>query len=347
MRAARPSGFSRRLDCASRPSADLAGRSVALSLDIPPGFDAPLAAHHKAIGRWAAQFESSPARYSRPEARARIERVFNAAVLEILAPIELADLRVVALIGGEGLPPALGIICDSIGQIDLGWIEKDNVLSNTLFGNVAPLGWRAAAYKALTETLHTALPVFGYDDLFYEISMYYWEGETDDIAASRALIEYHCGEDDALDEEMLPSAINARRPDWMLAKNADPLKRLPPGLRAALARVRAAQKALKAIKSDANAWHFDFDLIAAYMPHLEDCSPLPIMTLVPFEHFARELDDVGRHGMESSFMDVAGLCLLGEGATVEAWFASLKIGAEFLLAAQHLINLDPANLRQQ
>lgn len=288
-----------------------------------------------------------PARYSRPEVRARIERVFNAAVLEILAPIELADLRVVAFIGGDELPPAIGIICDSIGQIDLGWIEKDNVLSNTLFGNVAPLGWRAAAYKALTETLNDALPVFGYDDLFEEIAAYYWEGETDDESARRCLIDYHGDGSDEFDAEMLPSAMNARRPTWMLGEHADPLKRLPGDLRAAVLRLRAAHKALKAIAPEASAWRFDFETITHYMPQFDDCSHLPAMTLVPFEHFAREIDDVARYGMETSFMDVAGLCLLCDGATVNAWFSSLKIGAELLLAAQHLINLDPANPRPQ
>lgn len=343
----RPNGFSHRLASASRPSADLAGRSVALSVDVPASFDTPLAAHHKAIGRWVASFESTPARYSRQEARARIERVFNSAVLQILSPIEIADLRVVAFIGNDDLPPAIAIICDSIGQVDLGWIEKDNVLSNTLFGNVAPLGWRAAAYKALVEMLRAALPVFGYEDLFEEFAMYHWDGATDDAAAIRTLLEYHCEDPDEIDEDMLPSAMSARRPQWMLGENADPLKRLPADLRAALARLRAAYKAVKAVGPDANAWHSDFELITAYMPHLEDCSPLPAMTLVPFDHFTRELDEVGRHGMETSFMDVAGICPLSDGVTIDAWFNSLKIGTEFLLAAQHLINLDPANARSQ
>ena len=83
----------------------------------------------------------------------------------------------------DGLPPALAIVCDTIGQIDLGWIEKTNVLSNTLFETIAPVGWRAAAYQALEQTLGTVLPCFGYDDLFEEISAYYWEGTTDDELA--------------------------------------------------------------------------------------------------------------------------------------------------------------------
>jgi hypothetical protein len=67
------------------------------------------------------------------------------------------------------------------------------------------------------------------------------------------------------------------------------------------------------------------------------------MTLVPFEHFARELDDVGRHGMELGFMDIAGLCPLPEVDSIDAWLASLRLGADFLLAAQSLIQFDPAN----
>ena len=62
----------------------------------------------------------------------------------------------------------------------------------------------------------------------------------------------------------------------------------------------------------------------------------------PFDHFARELDDVGRNGMEMGFMEVAGLCPLPDANHIDDWFASLRLGAEFLLAAQELIQLDPA-----
>jgi len=67
------------------------------------------------------------------------------------------------------------------------------------------------------------------------------------------------------------------------------------------------------------------------------------MTLVPADHFARELDYVGDYGMQQGFMDIAGLCPLSDPGKVDDWFASLKLGAELLLAAQQLINLDPAN----
>lgn len=337
-----PNRFSRRPVSASRPSADLAGRAVALSIDVPAVFDAPLAPHHKMIGRWAAARDEATARYTRHGARQRIEQVFEAAVAEILEPFKLADLRVVALVGEAHLSPALAVICESVGQLDLGWIEKDNVLSNTLFGNVAPLGWRAAAYQALCQTLAAALPIFHYDDLFEEISGSYWDGATDDASALACLIDYHGVEVEDLDETTLPSQMNARRPDWMIAKPA-PLKDMPASLRRALARLRDAHAALKSVEPDGSAWRFDTDLYFEYIPGSENCSHLPPITLVPFDAFARELDDVGRHGMENGFMDVAGLCPLTDPGKVEAWFGSLKLGAEFLLAAQDLINLDPAN----
>jgi hypothetical protein len=306
-------------------------------------FDAPLAPHHKLLGRWAAAREETARPYTRHDARQQIERMFEAAVVDIFGGFVLADLRVVAFEGDAPLPPAIGVICDSIGQLDLGWIEKSNVLSETLLGNVAPVGWRAAAYRALAETLHVALPIFGYADLFEEVSACYWDGETDDESARRALTEYHGWDPADLDEDMLPSAMNARRPDWMTAKSA-PLKQMPTDLRRALARLRDAHKALISAGPDGNAWRFKIDLFHAYIPGFEDCSHLPALTLVPFDQFARELDDVGRHGMEQGFMDVAGLCPLTDASQVDAWFASLRLGAELLLAAQDLINLDPANL---
>jgi hypothetical protein len=253
-------------------------------------------------------------------------------VLEILDPIELADLRIAVLHSEEDGPPAIAIICESMGQLDLGWIETSD----------APIPWRAAAYRALEQTLGRALPVFGYQDLFEEIAMYYWDGETDDEAARRCLIDYHDADD--LDEQTLPSTMNARRPDWMVAANAAPPARLPTGLRRKLDRLREAHKALGSLPPERDAWHFDFQVICEYIPGVEECSSLPPLTLVPSEQFARELDDVGRNGMEMGFMDVAGICPLPDADRIGDWFASLQFGARFLLAVQDLIQFDPANL---
>jgi hypothetical protein len=202
----------RRPACASRPSGDLAGRSVALSIDVPVVFDTPLAPHHKIVGRWAATREAAAHRYTRHETRARIEQAFEAAVLDILKPFTLVDLRVAVLIGDDQLPPAVAVICDSIGQIDLGWIEADNVLSQTLFKHVAPLGWRAAAYKALCETLVTVLPVFGYEDLFEEVSAHYWDGATDDASARQCQIDWQGTDPDEIDEDPTGCCRRMRRP---------------------------------------------------------------------------------------------------------------------------------------
>lgn len=323
-------------------SADLAGRPVGLSIDVPAAFDAPLALHHRMIGRWLVEREHLPQRCTRDVARQRIERAFGAAVTDILGPFDLADLRVVTLIGEDNLSPALVLVCDTIGQIDLGWIEKSNVLSDTLFGNVAPVGWRAAAYGALVQYLRGALPYFGYDDLFEEVSAYYWDGETDDEGARKALTKWHGHDPNDLDEMTLPSQMAAKRPEWMTAKAA-PLKDMPAALRTAIARLRDADAALRASQSVASAWRHDRDEVLAYLPEYEERSPIPPLTLVPADQFARELDDVGRFGMEQGFDDVIGLCPLTELATIDAWLASLRLGAEVLLAAQDLINLDPAN----
>lgn len=307
---------------------------------MPAAFDAPLAPHHKLLGRWVAAREDGAAQYTRPAARAHIEQVFGDAVAEVLKPFELADLAVVALVGDDDLPPALALISQSIGQLDLGWIEKSNLLTNTMFGNVAPVGWRAASYRLLEETLGIALPFFGYADMVEELSAYHWEGETNDAGARRAMVELYG--DEEIDESMLPSAVDARRPDWMTAKPAR-MKDMPPALRAALRRLRQTHGALKAAGREGSAWFADRDDRDTYLPGREDGSHLPPLTLVPFDHFAREIDDVGRFGMEHGFADVIGLCPLTDAGAVDAWLVSLKLGAEFLLAAQALINLDPAN----
>lgn len=345
-----PSRCSRPQASTWRLSADLAGRAVLLSPNVPTHFDAPLAPHHKVIGRWAAAREAAARCYTRDDARKRIERAFSAEVEVILAPFKLADMRVEVLGGQDKVPPALVILCDSVGELDLGWIAKtgllrdmvSNPLKGTAFVNVAPVGWRAAAYQALEQCLHAALPVFGYADLIEELSAYYWDGETEDVGARAALMAYHDGEAEEDYELTLPSDVNGRRPDWMTAKAA-PLKDMPRNLRSAVIRLRDAHKAVKAIGSAGNAWNLDRDTLPNFLPEYTDRAPIHPVTLVPFDHFARELDDVGRFGMEQGFDDVAGLCPLDGVATIDAWFASLRMGAELLLAAQDLINLDPAN----
>lgn len=317
--------------CAFLPSVDVAGRAVALSADIPTVFDQPLAAHHKLIGHWVAAREETGRAFTRAGARRHIEQVFDTAVMKILSGIEAVDLRVAVLGSEEEATPAIAIICETLGQLDLGWIE----------GTEAPTSWRAAAYQALEQKLGLLLPIFGYDDLFEQIAMYYWDGHTDDGAARESLI-YHYGVDgEELDELTLPSEMNARRADWMIAANAAPRRRLPAALRRKLDALDRAHQALAQIDPERNAWTFDYETVCDYIPGIEECSSLPPLTLVPFEHFARELDEVARHGMEMGFMDIAGLCPLSDASQIDDWFTSLRLGAQFLACVQDLIQFDP------
>jgi hypothetical protein len=286
------------------------------------------------VGRWVASRDQSEERYSRYDARRRIEHVFNSAVLETLGPLAIADFRIVVLNGVDVGPPAIALVCDSMGQLDLGWIETSDF----------PISWRAAAYTALEQTLGTALPIFGYQDLFDEISMYYWDGETDDEGARQCLINCHGADPGELDEQILPSTMNAKKPEWMNSANAAPVAQLPTGLQDALRKLRETHDALRGLPEDRNAWHFDSEILYEYVPGIEECSSLPPMTLVPVEFFTTEVDDVGRHGMEYGFMDFAGICPLPDADHINHWLASLRVGTQFLLAAQQLIDLDPERL---
>ncbi len=265
-------------------------------------------------------------------------------MLEILRPIELADLRVVVLTGDDTLPPAIAIVCDSIGEIDLRWIAQTSALRHTMHGFVAPVAWRATVYKALEDTLGAVLPVFGFEDLFDEFGMYNWDGATTDEDASKALIEWHGHSPEDVDDMTLPEQMRDARPDYMLPENVAPKKRLPAGLVRRLRRLSDTHASVRAIDPDRNAWHFDFNHIVEYVDDFQDRSTLPPMTLVPADHFACELDFVGQSGMELGFMDIAGLSRLEGAAAVDAWFATLRVGAEFLFAAQDLIDLDPFEL---
>lgn len=269
---------------------------------------------------------------TRAEARRHIEQTFQRAVLDIIGVNTLADLRVTVLAGdGDTQPPAIAVICDSIGQIDMGWIELTNVLANSLNGFVAPVDWRAAAYASL-HRLAAVLPMFGFDEMMEELSAYYWDGETEDD-----------GHDP--DDVILPSQIRDRRPDYMLPGNADPMKALPRVLQAALRRLAAAWNAVKGHKEPGNAWHFDFEQITSYLPEYEEVAPLPALTIVPFDVFAEELDNIGQAGMEYGFHNVCGLCQLTGPDVLDQWFASLRLGTELIAAAQDLIDLDVSKVR--
>lgn len=329
-----PIGFSRPQACCSRRSADLAGRAVALSGDVPAIFDQPLGGHHRLIGRWVASRGSPEKSFTRVEARRHIERNFSSAVLDILAPVEMADLRTVVLRGQDDMSPAIGIFCDSMGQLDLGWIETSD----------APIAWRAAAYVALEQTLGSVLPVFAYQDLFEEMSLYYWEGETDEAAAREYVAACHGADPDDLGDIPLPSTMNGRRPEWMIRENAARTRNLPARLRRALKTLCDRHRAIGRTCPDDNAWSVELDVAYAYLPGIEECSSMPPLTLVPVDEFAREFDDIAQHGMEMGFFDVAGLCPLADPSNTERWFASLRLGAEFLCAAQDLIDLDPTAL---
>lgn len=283
--------------------------------------------------------------YTRREARQHIERTFNAAVQEALSGVELADLQVSVLIGENGNLPALAIICESIGQIDMGWIEKSNVLSDTLFSTVAPLPWRATAYRDLLHAIGQALPVISFEDLFEEVSAYYWDGETDDEAARASLMQWQGHDPADMDDMTMPSEMKARRPDWMLPENAGPLKHMPDELCTRLRTLRAAASAFEGVDRADNAWAFEYEQISDYLPGYQDICHLPPMTLVPFDHFARELDDVCQVGMQEGFMNVAGLRPITDAAMIEAWFTSLRLGADLLRAAQALIDFDPTKAR--
>jgi hypothetical protein len=313
------------------PSVDLAGRAVAISPDVPALFDEPLAPHHKLIGRWVAGREPTTRRYTRPEARAHIERVFDAAVMDVLRGVDLADFTVAILHSEEDGPPAIAIICQSMGALDLGWIKTGD----------APVPWRAAAYKALDLTLGRVLPIFGYSDLFETLSLYYWDGETDDEAARQNIIDYHGVGPDEIERLILPSDLECRRPDWMIAANAAPASQLPPPLRRALRNLHQAHRAVGKRGAERDAWHFDCEIAEAYIPDCNERSLLPPLTLVPADVFGREIDDVGRHGMELGFMDIAGLLPLPDAVRLDDWFASLKLGVRFLCTAQDLLNFDP------
>ncbi|WP_454887254.1 hypothetical protein [Sphingomonas oryzagri] len=315
-------------------SADLAGRAVRLSPDIPASFDARLAAHHRIIGRWVAFHETVARPQSRPEARHDIEAVFARAVAGILGPFDLVDLRVVILDAQGDHPPAATIVCDSQGQLDLGWIEDGD----------QPTPWRAAAYQAIGDSLGHILPTIRYDDLIEEISMYYWEGGTTDEEARAAQIALHGMDPDDIDEDMLPSAMDGRRPSWMRPENIGIARLLPADLRKALLELRLARRAARRL-GDEHAWTIDRETVLTYLPENEDHSWLPPLTIVPFEAFARELDDITRTGMEMGFQDIAGICPLTDTASVERWLEALRTGARLLLAVQSLIRLYPLEPR--
>jgi hypothetical protein len=182
--------------------------------------------------------------------------------------------------------------------------------------------------------------VFCYDDLFDNISMYYWDGETEDGAAREALIAYHGADrqrnrrpDHAVRHECQAAGMDVRSKGGAHVEATDCPS---PGLR----ELRDAHAALTDLPDEHHAWRVEMDVLYEYVPGIEECSPLPPLTLVPVEQFAVEVDDVGRHGMEYGFMDVTGLCPMTQPTAIDVWHASLAAGAA-AAGRQHLIELYP------
>ncbi|WP_204351155.1 hypothetical protein, partial [Serratia marcescens] len=82
---------------------------------------------------------------------------------------------------------------------------------------------------------------------------YYWDGETEDGAAREALIAYHGADPSEIDAQIMPSAMNAKRPEWMFAAKAAPQSKLPIVLRRALRELRDAHAALTDLPDEHHA----------------------------------------------------------------------------------------------
>ena len=215
------------------------------------------------------------------------------------------------------------------------------MLRVTAFEQVAGVGLQAAAYDALATSLNAAVHMISFGDLMEELSSYYWDGEFSDEGAMMVMKERRGLGDDEIEIEQLPSGVLARRPPWMIAENAYPHKKLPAGLAKRIRRLRKARDALADLPRTDSAWRYNSDFTLQYLPGYEERAPLPPMTIVPFDVFAREIDDIARFGMEQGFDDIVGLYQLPTSAAIDQWFASLKLGAELLLAAQDLIDTNP------
>lgn len=127
----------------------------------------------------------------------------------------------------------------------------------------------------------------------------------------------------------------------MISTNAAPMKQMPKGLRDRLQRLRAAHKALGDLSPTGHAWRCGTDDFHEYLPEYLDRSTTAPLTIVSFDDFAREVDQVAQHGMEYGFHDIIGLCPMPDAATVDGWLSSLTVGAQYLLAAQDLIDTNP------
>lgn len=318
-------------------SAKLAGGRVTLSPAVPTRFDAALNKHHIAIGRWVLEHRTQSSALTHDAARSLIEITFVDEVKRILAPIELADLHVMVLLNSydDKAPPALIISNKSQGQIDLGWIETDED---------APIAWHRRAYQALVRAIQPIIPAITYDDMFEHLSHLYWDGETDDEAARESLRTYQDYDESDLAGMTMPSQLDAKRPEWMLDRSDHIPDQIHSELEAILADITAASEGLEKARKRADAFQFtDMEDLCAYAPWYKESLGLPSMTVVPFEIFASEIDDVARHGMESGFLDVSGIYHLDrdDPADIDNWFTTLRAGVAVIEAVQRLTAWTP------
>ena len=317
---------------ASLPSVRIAGGAIRLSPDVPTRFGNPVGQHHVTIGKWARDRLVSAGPITENGFKHLVEQTFADAVGEILAPVELCDLHTMVLLNSENDKQAALVLANkSQGQIDLGWIETDED---------APLEWRCAAYSALVTNLQPIIPSISFDDMFEHLSMLYWDGETQDGPAREVLENFYGHDEEELEGMAMPSQVIAKIPAWMKDYAGDtPARPLHPQLAKILSDLKKASARLKRAQKKADPFEFsDMEDLCSFAPWYEESYSLPPTTVVPFEIFAAEIDDVARGGMEQGFLDAIGIYHLDPAAPelVGRWLETLRAGVAVIEIIQRL-----------
>lgn len=323
--------------------ADLAGRAIKISPAVPVGFYNALSPAQRRIGLCLPSDDLPP--LTQLQASSWIDKQFDALIQPLLAPVRFLgyDISVRATAcnfdNKDAAPKAACIIStNGVGFLDFRWIADPD----------APVSWARIAYKAIRDHLPLVAPCHTYDDFMEAMACYHWGGELDDEKAKEEIQLYWNdngeGEEIDFDDHLLPSQLEARRPDWMIIDKDHPLperKALPPLLRQALINIkRTARTVRRSIHSEKSAWHFDHEEACQYVPEIDEAAHYPPLLLIPEEPFIAEADDLYRLGWEVGFMDVTGVMEITDKPDFDVFLASFKAGIDLLLAIQTLLDLD-------
>ena len=293
---------------------------------MPTTIGTSIGHHVKIFGRWVCDRYAGPLQpILEQDVPAYIAQKFTNALYQRRPPSELLPIEFFVQSDSYLGKPLLTFHIGAGGPVlfDLAWIENNEAVN---------LVERQAAYAAVTKAMMRAFHAMDYDSMIEHLSMYLWDGETDDDAAFESII-YNYGEEP--EDPILPSHVAAKIPDFM--KPVRKKTRLTPQLAKLIADLEAATDAIK--PSDGENGTISLSDYLYNTEEFMDCATEPPLCLLPLEIFQQELDQVYQHAMENGVMSVITAFPASTSDEIDRAVAAFHLYQKVIEAAEAILTL--------